>query len=100
MAYPKWKYRNHAEHGFQSTLVGTDAADAELSADGWTDDPTEHGVEVVPYPVVIIGSDLMHDAHEKHQDANGNFAHGPAPTVEGIVGAQISGPTLRKIGSV
>jgi len=89
-SYPKWKYRNHPEGFFQSTLVADAEVDAEVSALGYTDDPHEHGVEVVPYPAELtLGGTVMH--HKAHgADANGNYAHGPAPTVPGVNGGSIN----------
>jgi len=86
--YPKWKYRVHPSEGvFQSTLVGTAEAEQEIG-DSWTDDPHEHGVEVVLYPAEVTpGGTLMH--HGTQADANGNHPHGPAPTAPGINGVVV-----------
>jgi hypothetical protein len=83
MNFPKWKYRKHPTTGeFQSTLVGTPEAEAEIGPT-WTDDPKAHGVAVVPYPAELApDGTLLH--HQTQADANGNHPHGPAPTVAGI----------------
>jgi hypothetical protein len=88
MKFPKWKYRKDPTDGkFQSTLVGNAKAEEELGP-SWTDDPHEHGIEVVPYPAELSpGGQLMHHAHTP--DANGNFAYGPPPTAAGIGGSLI-----------
>ncbi len=87
MAYPKWMYRAR-DGDFRSTLVASEEVAAELTADGWSDDPHAHGVAVVPYPAeVTLGGTLMH--HPTRPDANGNHAYGPAPTVPGINGGVV-----------
>jgi hypothetical protein len=64
MAFPKWKYRKHPTLGvFQSTLVLTAAAEAELDAD-WSDDPTSTGFEVRKATQLHpdhITDDLLHE---------------------------------------
>lgn len=94
MAYPKWKYRVDPVDGkFQSTLVGTAEAEAEIGP-SWTENPHAHGLEVVPYPAELTpGGTLMH--HGTQADANGNHPHGPAPTAPGINGTVIG---TRKAG--
>lgn len=96
MAFPKWKYRvSHIPgEGFQSTMVGDAESEAALVADGvkqgapWTDDPHEHGVEVVAYPAELTpAGTLMH--HPTRPDANGNHAYGPIPTAPGINGTVV-----------
>lgn len=88
MAYPKWKYtKDPVDGGFRSTLVGNAEAEKQLGA-AWTDDPHEHGIEVVPYPAELTaGGQLIH--HATHPDANGNHAYGPPPTAPGIGGTVI-----------
>lgn len=82
MNFPKWKYRMHPTDGhFQSTLVANAEVEAELGPT-WTDNPHEHGVEVVPYPAELVDGQVLH--HALFPDANGNHAHGPSPTVLGI----------------
>lgn len=89
MAYPKWKYRNGAALGFQSTLVGDAITDAELAKEGWNDDPHSHGVEVVPYPCELTPGGILQHHAGIGRDANGNYAYGPAPTAPGSSGAVI-----------
>ncbi len=46
MPFPKWKYRRHPEEGyFQSTLVASAEAEAQLGTD-WSDDPASTGFQV------------------------------------------------------
>jgi hypothetical protein len=90
LQFPKWKYRKHPTLGFfQSTLVAKAEIEKELGPT-WTDDPHGHGVDVVLYPAELTaGGTLMH--HGTGADANGNYAHGPAPTAPGISGGVIIG---------
>lgn len=84
MAYPKWKYRKDPQSGaFQSTLVGTAEAETEIG-NSWTDDPHGHGVAVVPYPAQLYQNGTLMHFPDHCPDANGNHAHGPAPTVPGM----------------
>jgi len=89
MPFPKWIYRNTAEAGFQSTLVGDEATEAALKADGWSDDPQSFGVEVVPYPCELTPAGVLQHHIGIGRDANGNYAYGPKPTVAGGSGAQV-----------
>lgn len=71
MAYPKWKYRKHPTLGvFQSTLVASAEAEAELETD-WSDDPASTGFEVRPasqlHPSHVTDGGL----HEVVTDASG-----------------------------
>lgn len=87
LLYPKWKYRVDEDGNFQSTLVGNATAEEEIGK-SWTDDPHEHGVDVVPYPAELTaGGSVVH--HGTRADANGNFAHGPAPTATGYNGVTV-----------
>lgn len=77
MAYPKWKYRKHPTGGFfQSTLVGTEAAEKELGST-WTDDPHAHGFKVVP--------------NGGTTDASGRVGFGPVGSVPGVTKAKVGG---------
>jgi hypothetical protein len=88
LKYPKWKYRvDPIDKVFQSTLVANAEAEAEIGP-SWTDNPHEHGIEVVPHPAELTpGGTLMH--HPIQADANGNHPFGPAPTASGIGGAVV-----------
>lgn len=98
MDFPKYKYRVDPHSGaFQSTLVGNAEAEQEIGPT-WTDDPHEHGVEVVAYPAeMTLAGTLMH--HPTRPDANGNHAYGPAPTHPGINGAVVLPPDVAKLFS-
>jgi hypothetical protein len=86
--YPKWKYRVDPATGqYQCTLVGNADAEKEIGK-SWTDDPHEHGVQVVPLPAELRQDGKLIHLRER-ADANGNFAHGPAPTVPGLCEANI-----------
>lgn len=87
MAYPKWKYSKDAD-GFRSTLVADAATEAQLGP-AWTDNPHEHGVEVVPYPAELtVFGVVVH--HPMTPDANGNHPYGPPPTTIGSMGATLA----------
>lgn len=90
LLFPKWKYRKDPDDGnFQSTLVADAETEKQLGP-SWTDNPKEHGIEVVPYPCELTqGGTLIH--HASRPDANGNHAYGPPPTAPGI-GGTVIGP--------
>lgn len=100
MAYPKWKHRRDPYSGaFQNTLVASAEVEAQLAAEGeaqgapWTDDPHEHGIDVVPLPSELTpAGTLMH--HASRPDANGNHAYGPAPTAVGVNGSIVVHPQI------
>jgi hypothetical protein len=89
MAFPKWMYRNSSEVGYQSTLVQDEAIEKELTAAGFGEDPKSFGVDVVPYPCELTPAGVLQHHAGIGQDANGNYAYGPRPTVAGIGGAQV-----------
>lgn len=78
MAFPKWKYRKHPDLGFfQSTLVASAEAEAELDAD-WSDDPAASGFEVRPASQIHPSHIAEIPLHEVVSDATG------APVAAGI----------------
>jgi hypothetical protein len=80
-------YRYTPEQGFASTLAITAEAVQALVKDGWNADPHAFGVEVVPYPCMLLETGLVHTGEGR--DANGNSAYGPPPTVPGIASAAV-----------
>ena len=84
LQFPKWKYRRNPETGqYQCTLVADAAVEVDLGST-WTDNPHEHGIEVVPLTAELKRNGKLIHIPE-NVDANGNYAYGPIPTSPGIL---------------